>query len=76
MVLNRVLTLFHGGGWTGLNLTLCMPNTHMCMSVVKKEQEKEKRTFHSWGNYRIGTLVSHPLGHQGSWVFDYIVIAL
>ena len=50
-------------------LTLCMPNTHMCMGVVKKEQEK--KMFHSWDqthNYRIGRLVSYPLGHQGSWV--------
>ena len=43
MVLNRVLTLFHRGGWTGLNLTLCTPNTHMCMGVVKIRTRKKKK---------------------------------
>ena len=46
---------------------------YMRMGVVKKkEQEKEKKTFHSWDrtrDFRIGRLVSYPLGHQGSWVF-------
>ena len=42
----------------------------MRMGVVKKK--KENKMFHSWDrtrDYRIGRLVSYPLGHQGSWVF-------
>ena len=53
------------------SLTLCMPNTHICVWVWSKK-EQEKKTFHSWDrtrDYRIGRLVSYPLGHQGSWVF-------
>ena len=53
-------------------LTLCTPNTHICVWVwSKKNKKKEKKTFHSWDqthNYRVGRLVSYPQGHQGSWV--------
>ena len=46
---------------------------YMRMGVVKKKKKKKKKdVFHSWDrtrDFRIGRLVSYPLGHQGSWVF-------
>ena len=56
-----------------MSLTLCTPNTHICVWVWsnKRTRKKKKKMFHSWDrtrDFRIGRLVSYPLGHQGSWV--------
>ena len=44
---------------------------HFLIEAKQRLAKRKEKTFHSWDqthNYRIGILVSYPIGHQGSWV--------